>query len=330
MEQPAVGFRVVFHPLLEQEGPRFAPAGITDENGEFQLQSYRPNDGAPAGDYVVTFSWPQSISTEDPDDAPRQIDRLRGRYDDPRKSQFRVTVREGKNSLEPVRAEVIESRAMMSKIAAMALLLAFGWAFVETGLLATLADRFQRPASKPTARLIEVLAETPEFRLVKHPLGETRVPITPRRIVCLTTSATDSLVALGITPVLVTTSWNSDRVIPYLDEALRHVPKIRPGEAINLEAVLAARPDLIFAGSARDGRLYGQLSKIAPTVCISSSTGGDRENRILDVGDVLGMTEQARARLAAFREHLAERVNSWRRTPRVGRQLFCGFAETPA
>jgi ABC-type Fe3+-hydroxamate transport system substrate-binding protein len=194
---------------------------------------------------------------------------------------------------------------MKTKFAVLVLLVLFGWAVVETGQLARMVDRFQRPPVRPATRQIQVLATTPEYRLVRHPLGETRVPLAPQRIVSLTNSATDSLIALGIKPVLVSTSWRGDRITPYLKDQLRDVPKLRYGETLNLEAVLAARPDLIFAGSDRDGRLYNQLSKIAPTICISSLTEGDRENRVLDVGDVLGLSAQAQARVDEFHKHLA-------------------------
>ncbi len=100
--KPAAGFRVSFNPLTAWEGARFAPAALTNENGEFQLRSYHENDGAPVGDYAVTFAWPQFVVREgDPNDAPAQIDRLKGRYGDPQKSQFKVTVHEGENALEP-------------------------------------------------------------------------------------------------------------------------------------------------------------------------------------------------------------------------------------
>jgi ABC-type Fe3+-hydroxamate transport system substrate-binding protein len=191
------------------------------------------------------------------------------------------------------------------KFIAVALGLAFAWAFVATGEMATLVDRFQRPPVRPSAQLIRVLKETPQYRLVKHSLGETRVPLAPRRIVSLASSATDGLVALGLVPVLTTTSWKDESVTPYLDQRLRDVPKIRLAETINLETVVAAKPDLIFAGGARDARLYSQLSKIAPTVCITSNTSGDRQNRLLDVGTVLGKSAQARARLDEFGERLA-------------------------
>jgi len=99
--QPAAGFRVAFHPLSEWGGPRFAPSGITDENGEFQLHSYAEDDGAPAGDYAVTFSWPQEVSSGDPDDAPRLVDRLKGALNNVQTSRFKVTVESGDNTIEP-------------------------------------------------------------------------------------------------------------------------------------------------------------------------------------------------------------------------------------
>ncbi len=99
--QPARGFRVAFYPLDDREGPRFAPSAITDSNGEFRLQSYEREDGAPAGDYAVTFRWPQNVRNADPDDYQPQVDRLRGHFSNPRASKFHVTVHEGENELDP-------------------------------------------------------------------------------------------------------------------------------------------------------------------------------------------------------------------------------------
>lgn len=100
--KPAAGFRVSFNPLTVWEGAKFSPSALTNENGEFQLRSYHDNDGAPAGNYAVTFAWPQSVVRDgDPDDALAQIDRLKGRFANPQKTQFKVTVHEGENALEP-------------------------------------------------------------------------------------------------------------------------------------------------------------------------------------------------------------------------------------
>ncbi len=99
--QPAKGFRVIFYPLSEQGKRKFAPSAITNDSGEFRLCSYHPDDGAPTGEYAVTFSWPQHINTGDESDPEPEVDRLRGAYSDPRKSRLKVTVREGENALEP-------------------------------------------------------------------------------------------------------------------------------------------------------------------------------------------------------------------------------------
>jgi hypothetical protein len=98
--QPASGFRVTFHPLQDIGQLKFAPSAITEKDGSFRLRSYEPDDGAPLGDYVVTLEWPDHlIQADDPDPKP-EVDRLRGAYSDPRRSQIKVTVTAGQNELQ--------------------------------------------------------------------------------------------------------------------------------------------------------------------------------------------------------------------------------------
>ncbi len=99
--QPAAGFAVAFHPINEWEGAQFSPSAVTDANGEFQLRSYREGDGAPVGQYKVTFAWPHEVPNPDPDDGPTVVDRLQGVFNDPENSQFTVTVTEGINTVGP-------------------------------------------------------------------------------------------------------------------------------------------------------------------------------------------------------------------------------------
>jgi len=100
--KPAAGFLVAFNPLEQWEGATFAPSAVTNADGRFELHSYADNDGAPVGEYAVTFQWlEQEVNPDDPDDAPVQFDRLRGAFSDPQRSQFKVTVSEGENTLEP-------------------------------------------------------------------------------------------------------------------------------------------------------------------------------------------------------------------------------------
>jgi hypothetical protein len=100
---PAAGAKVVFYPVSEElRGPGMpVPNGITDENGEFQLRSYEPEDGAPAGEFTVTVHWPEPTPPNVDEELFEPKDRLRGRYLDPQKSALSATVEQGGGELPP-------------------------------------------------------------------------------------------------------------------------------------------------------------------------------------------------------------------------------------
>ena len=105
--KPAAGFRVVFHPLFDLGTVKFAPFGMTDEKGVFHLRSYTPNDGAPVGQYAVTFEWPTRPPAMDLmlDPGARDVDQLAGKYSRVENSAWKINVQEGSNELEPFRLE---------------------------------------------------------------------------------------------------------------------------------------------------------------------------------------------------------------------------------
>ncbi len=179
------------------------------------------------------------------------------------------------------------------------------WAMMRTEQIALETQRNGAGRRDARARSVTVLEENDSFRLVKHPLGETRVSTRPRRIVSLTSSANDGLAALGIKPVLAVQSmWVRRGSVGYLQEQLAGVPRISHSGGTNLEAIFQAHPDLILAG-ARDMRSFGQLSKIAPTICLPADASGNRELSLLDVGAGVGKEEQARRRLELLRQRVA-------------------------
>ena len=74
---------------------------------------------------------------------------------------------------------------------------------------------------------------------------------------------------------------------------------------MNLEAVIEAKPDLILAAGRENSRWYGPLNGIAPTVFLASDgLTPERETAILDIGDVVGQSEQAGQVLAEYRQKL--------------------------
>jgi hypothetical protein len=70
-------------------------SATTKEDGKFEVSTYYPGDGAPEGEYVVTFSWDGRPAAGRPGGRPGP-DKLNNRYSDPKKSQVRFKVEKGK------------------------------------------------------------------------------------------------------------------------------------------------------------------------------------------------------------------------------------------
>jgi hypothetical protein len=101
--QPAANAMVAFHPLDQAGSQTALPVASTGPDGTYRLMTYAAGDGAPAGEYAVTVVWPDDSQPRDEcvDDVTH--DRFKGRYADPAKSPWRVTVGPGTNEV-PLRA----------------------------------------------------------------------------------------------------------------------------------------------------------------------------------------------------------------------------------
>jgi hypothetical protein len=103
--EPARGAVVVFHPKNNDGLTTLRPSGVVDGDGNFTLSTSRPADGAAAGEYLVTITWPEdagpakpAFGTELPPEPP---DRLKGRYADRVRSGLSAQVKPGTNQLPP-------------------------------------------------------------------------------------------------------------------------------------------------------------------------------------------------------------------------------------
>ena len=61
----------------------------------------RPSNGAPPGNYVVTFEMPVIAPPESTGFVETEIDSFGGKYSDPKQSNVRVTITRGENVLTP-------------------------------------------------------------------------------------------------------------------------------------------------------------------------------------------------------------------------------------
>jgi iron complex transport system substrate-binding protein len=135
-------------------------------------------------------------------------------------------------------------------------------------------------------------------------MGSTEIPARPERVVVLDTGELDSVVALGVTPVGAVTTDVATGFLSYLQEPAEGVTEVGTIGEPNLEAIAAARPDLILSNKVRHEALYDELSKIAPTV-FAEQVGAVWKDNFRLAGEALGMEERADEVLADYEEFAA-------------------------
>ena len=100
--KPAVGVKVTFHPEFDMGAVKFTPSGLTDKNGRFTLSTAAAGDGAPPGEYSVTFELLRGGTDKKGLDV--EVDVWKGKYADPANGKS-VQIQEGGNDLEPFRLD---------------------------------------------------------------------------------------------------------------------------------------------------------------------------------------------------------------------------------
>ena len=108
-----------------------------------------------------------------------------------------------------------------------------------------------------------------EERTVQHAKGEIKIPANPKKIADLSGS-TEELLIFGMKPI-ITANTTQEKIDAHIADKLKGVKPVGSawGDQINIEAVAAAKPDLILVNN-RQEKIYDQLSKIAPTVMLKT------------------------------------------------------------
>lgn len=135
------------------------------------------------------------------------------------------------------------------------------------------------------------------------------------RVVTLYQGATDSAVALGLTPVGVVDAWLEKPMYRYLRSQLAEVEHVGLETQPNLEKIAWLNPDLVIASDFRHARIAPLLTAIAPTV--STNTVFDFKTTLALVAEATGreaqadeLLEQWSGRVADFRSRIAARLGS--------------------
>ncbi|MBT2232763.1 ABC transporter substrate-binding protein [Nonomuraea sp. NEAU-A123] len=145
-------------------------------------------------------------------------------------------------------------------------------------------------------------------RTVTHAMGQTKVPMEPKRVVVLDTDKLDTMVSLGLSPVGAAQATESQAWPKYLGSALAATKAVGTLQQPNIEAIMALKPDLILGTKFRQAAFYDKLSKIAPTVFTEKVGVTWKQNFLLDA-EALGKKEQATGLLSAY-ESRAKQVGA--------------------
>ncbi|MEX2658350.1 MAG: iron-siderophore ABC transporter substrate-binding protein [Acidimicrobiales bacterium] len=138
---------------------------------------------------------------------------------------------------------------------------------------------------------------------IEHAFGTTEIADSPQRVVAWGWGSADAAIALGVVPVAIphqSYGGDGDGVLPWIRERLEEdghdVPTILPdAQEPSLEAIAAARPDLILAVySGITDAEYDLLSKIAPTVAYPDEAWATPWRDTIEiVGQALGRRTEA-------------------------------------
>ncbi|MBP1988580.1 ABC transporter substrate-binding protein [Paenibacillus eucommiae] len=165
----------------------------------------------------------------------------------------------------------------------------------------------EQEGTTPEATVKVQEAEGQQTRKVMDAKGEVTIPANPQRIADISGS-TEELLILGFKPIL---SGNTDMADPTL---LTPIVKEKLGKStstagwfqteINLEALVAASPDLILAGPTQE-KVYEQLEKIAPTIRVPFGFNAFRD-RFAFVAEVMDKTTEMKSWLKSYEERAAD------------------------
>lgn len=133
----------------------------------------------------------------------------------------------------------------------------------------------------------------------------TCIPEHPQRIVTVTDSDLDAVLALGVDPIGISNGRGQMTPARYLLDYLpEDVTIVGNFFNPNLERVLALEPDIILAAGLSDPVMLENLNAIAPTVD-TYVNGSDWQTHFLTVADALNMTAEAEEFLAGYDERIA-------------------------
>jgi ABC-type Fe3+-hydroxamate transport system substrate-binding protein len=152
-------------------------------------------------------------------------------------------------------------------------------------------------------------------RTITHAMGETEITGTPKRIVALQWNYVEDLLAVGVQPVGVADIQTMKKFVSLGNLSLSEdVVDVGQRYEPNLEVIAQLEPDLIIGDYSGNGKTYGELSAIAPTILFDPYPAQDNgvsrmeemEQTFMTIANITGRHEQGVAVLTRMNQTLDE------------------------
>ncbi|HAT1131221.1 ABC transporter substrate-binding protein [Corynebacterium striatum] len=142
-------------------------------------------------------------------------------------------------------------------------------------------------------------------RTVTHARGTTELKKKPQRVVVLESGELDSVLALGMKPVGMTTSKGQNPIPEYMADQASGIDTVGTINEVNMEKIASLQPDLIIGSQLRMDKYYDQLNSIAPTV-FSIRPGYTWKENFRLIGEALGEEERTEQVMADYDKKIEE------------------------
>lgn len=207
-------------------------------------------------------------------------------------------------------------RRILATVAALTLLLtACGGSGGETTTTSSPESTTTTTTEASTTTTTEAVEDTGFPRTITHANGETVIDEKPVRIVSTSITITGTLLAMGA-PVVASAATTPGPLTDdngffaqWADVATeRGVEVLYPNLEFDLEAVIAAEPDVIIVStSGADSALeqYDALSAVAPTL-VYNYGNQSWQSLALEISEALGLEEEAQATIDDFDAYVSE------------------------
>lgn len=128
------------------------------------------------------------------------------------------------------------------------------------------------------------------------------LPAKAQRIIALSETDLDILLAMGIKPIGASQGRGQQGLPNYLLARAQGIPSVGNFASPVLDALIRLQPDLILAGGLADPQLLAQLRKIAPTVA-TFRVGQSWQNALKNAAQALAQEEKAAQLLAQYQQN---------------------------